>query len=93
MFFVLVCSVISEIYLIFRTWLRVNAERARDGQRASKRVKEEIDRVCSELKEKIGLAEIRWASPWGFRFFRGCLRSFEQIYGEHPDRINFMLKG
>lgn len=77
----------------YSNWLRLNIERAEKYHISNVPIKEEIDKICDNLKTQMGLADIRWESLWDYRHFRGCLRSFDRLYKQNSNDMNRLLRG
>lgn len=81
------------MFSLLRSWLQKNIQHSRKKAESVQHIKEDIERLLEKLKSDLGLGSIRCESVWGLHHFRGCLKSFDRMYGDHPEFLRAALKG
>lgn len=76
-----------------RNWLEENFERVQRYQEASQLAQQEIDSLCAEILTRVGVQSVRWENVWGNRHYIACLRTFNQLTQNQPDRMRNTMKG
>lgn len=76
-----------------RTWLEENHERVQRYQKASQLAQQEIDTLCKQIVQRVGVNSVRWENVWGNRHYIACLRSFDTLTQSHPEGMRNTLKG
>lgn len=74
----------------FRYWLNENVHKALQKLRASQPLRNETERLCSELKDSLKLKDVLWNCGWGITHFRGCLQSFKGLLIQHPGDMKIL---
>lgn len=80
------------IYYDFREWLEKNYETAQESLKSHEPIRNEIERLKTELCENLELKTIKWDCGWNISHFRGALESFQALSKHHPE-IMKSLKG
>uniref|UniRef100_A0A0B6ZRR3 DUF4460 domain-containing protein n=2 Tax=Arion vulgaris TaxID=1028688 RepID=A0A0B6ZRR3_9EUPU len=83
----------KPIALTLRFWLKMNIEKSRKHEKSVKHIRDDVDKLLQKLQTDLGVEDIRFDSVWGFHHFRGCLKSFDRLYNDHPEFLQFALKG
>lgn len=63
----------------FRQWLEENYKSALEKYEANKPLRKDIESICKEICENLGVKEIKWDCGWNEMHFRGCLQSFRAL--------------
>ncbi|XP_005112454.1 T-cell activation inhibitor, mitochondrial [Aplysia californica] len=82
----------KAVALTLRSWLQLNIQRSRQHEESVRYIQDDIARLLDRLRRELCLKDIRFDSVWGFHHFRGCLKSFDRLYRDHPDFLKFVLK-
>lgn len=75
-----------------RQWLEENYKSALEKYEANKPLRKDIESICKEICENLGVKEIKWDCGWNEMHFRGCLQSFRALANDHPTKLQ-VLRG
>lgn len=78
--------------LNLKNWLDQNHKAALELSKSYKPVREEIIRLMANIRDNLGLLEIRWECGWNEQHFRGCLQSLQSMVEQNPEPM-YLLKG
>lgn len=71
----------------------MNIEKSRQRQDAVCHIQDDITQLVNDLKGRIGVRDIRFDGVWGIQHFRGCLMTFNRLYNDHKEFLEFSLQG
>jgi len=73
-------------------WLNLNVCISKKKTQACKPIREDIIRLCEELKNDLKLTDLCFDSEWDALFIRGALISFKTLAAQHPKEM-LVLRG
>lgn len=66
-------------------FIKKNIDLAQIRQKSLDELREEVDKLKTELKKKFQLVDIVYNCGWNFEHFRGCLKSLEKLHDLYAD--------
>lgn len=71
-------------------WLKEHLDLAQERQESLVGLREEIQKLRSELMKKLKLLDLRYECGWNIEHFRGCMKSLEYMANLHAHDMRFL---